>query len=624
VAREVRPAQAGGVRRGAGGAAAGARGRRRARSAAAAGLIAALAAASCKPAENPAGPAGASRAIAQLSAQYWEEHLRANPLEATELGDRRFDDQLPDKSPAGIARERAFLVELRPRVEAVPATALSPVDRVTRALLLGQIDNDVALIDCHLEDWTVDARDGIQVAYLRMPELQPVRTVVEGRALAARWAKIGGDIDQETANLRRGLDAGKVATRAEVERVLGQLDDLLGKADTDWPLRTPAIAPHPDWPVVDRAALASAVDRAIREGIRPAYARYRDFLHDQVLPRARDEAHSGISNVPDGAACYQRLIQVHTSLALPAQEIHRIGMEELSRIRGEIQALGKEALGTDDLGEIQRRLRKDASLDYKSRDEIEAAARGALARSVAAEPRFLGHPPRTPVVVKRIDAFEEKDAPIAYYRSAAVDGSRPGTFYINTYAPTTRPRYETEALTFHESVPGHHIQQATAQELKGLPEFRKHLGVTAFVEGWGMYAERVADELGLYSGPLPRLGRASFEAWRACRLVVDTGMHALGWSRAQAIAFMEANTALTHENVVNEVDRYIAWPGQALAYKLGEREIRRLRADAQQRLGARFDLRAFHDVLLGGGAVSLPVLDQQIDEWVKSGGRPSL
>jgi len=582
--------------------------------------------AACKPAPHAnSASAGAGPELAALAARYWDDHLRADPLEATEIGDRRFDDLLPDETPAAREREKARLTELRARVAVLPPAALAPGDRVTRALLLGQIDSDLSLAACELEEWAVDARDGIQVAYLRLPELQPVRSPAEGRALAARWGKMGAAIDQETANLRRGLADGKVATRAEVQRVLAQLDDLLAKADTDWPLRAPATAPHPDWTPADREALAAAVDQAIGTGIRPAFARYRDFLHDEVLPRARDDAHSGISNVPGGAACYAQLIQVHTSLTMSADEIHHFGLTELERIRGEMKALGKEALGTDDLGEIQRRLRQkqqDPTLDYASRDEIEAAARGALARAVAAEPRFLGHLPRTPVAVKRIDAFEEKDAPIAYYRAAAVDGTRPGTYYVNTYAPTTRPRYETEALTFHESVPGHHIQIATAQELTGIPEFRKHLGVTAFVEGWGLYAERLADELGLYSGALQRLGRSSFEAWRACRLVVDTGIHALGWSRSQAIAFMEANTALTHENVVNEVDRFIAWPGQALAYKLGESEIRQLRATAQAMLGPRFDLRSFHDVLLGGGAVSLPVLRDQIHEWIQAGGPP--
>jgi uncharacterized protein (DUF885 family) len=219
-------------------------------------------------------------------------------------------------------------------------------------------------------------------------------------------------------------------------------------------------------------------------------------------------------------------------------------------------------------------------------------------------------------VVKRIEPYEEKDSTIAYYRQPATDGSRPGTYYVNTYAPETRPRYEAEALAFHESVPGHHVQIAIAQELPGLPEFRRHLGVTAFVEGWALYTERLADEMGLYSSDVDRLGMLSFDAWRASRLVVDTGLHAKGWSRAQAIAFLRDNTALADNNVDNEVDRYIGWPGQALAYKLGQLEIQRLRADAQRRLGARFDVAAFHDALLANGAVSLKVLAGELDRWV--------
>jgi uncharacterized protein (DUF885 family) len=589
-------------------------------SAARGACVALLMAGGCRPL-HPATPAATgtgadAAALASLAATYWDARMEADPLEATETGDHRFDDRLPDLTPAARDREMERLRALRARVEAVPPAALPPGDRVTRSLLLGEIDADLARGACQLDDWSVDARDGFQVAFLRLPELQPVRTPAEGRAMVARWQKMGATIDQETANLRRGLGAGKVATRAEVERVLGQLDDLLAKPDAQWPLRAPAAAPHTDWPAGEQAAFAAGIDAAIAGGARPAFSRQRDALRAEILPRARDEAHSGISNVPDGAACYARLIKVHTSLDLPAEQIHSIGLEELARIRAEMERVGREALGTGSLPEIRKRLRSDPALFFKTRDEIEAAARQTLARAVAAEPRFLGRLPRTPVEVRRIDTFEEKDAPIAYYRPAPIDGTRPGAYYVNTFDPTTRPRYEVEALAFHESVPGHHIQISLAQELTGLPEFRKHLGVTAFVEGWGLYAEGLADELGLYSGSRERLGRLSFEAWRACRLVVDTGVHALGWSRSRAIAFLDDNTVLATNNVVNEVDRYIAWPGQALAYKLGELEIRKLRAEAQQRLGPRFDLRAFHDALLDGGAVSLPVLREQVEAWI--------
>jgi uncharacterized protein (DUF885 family) len=260
---------------------------------------------------------------------------------------------------------------------------------------------------------------------------------------------------------------------------------------------------------------------------------------------------------------------------------------------------------------------------FSTREEIEANARETLRRATAAMPRFLRHLPRTPCVVMRIESHEEKDAPIAYYRPPAADGSRPGSYRVNTYDPTSRPRFESEALAFHESVPGHHVQISLAQEMTGVPEFQKHLGVTAFVEGWGLYAERLADDLGLYSSPLTRMGRLSLEAWRAARLVVDTGIHALGWSRSQAVTFLLANTTSAPNNIENEVDRYIGWPGQALAYKLGELELLKLRAEARTRLGPAFDLGRFHDLVLGSGAVTLTVLRGEVARWSAAGGGSS-
>jgi uncharacterized protein (DUF885 family) len=551
-----------------------------------------------------------------LAAEYWERRLQADPIEATEIGDRRYDDRMPDLAPAALARELELLRALRARVAAVEPASLAPGDRVTRGLLLGQLESDLALGECHLDEWAVDPRDGPQVAFLQLAELQPVTTVAQGRALVARWQKMGPTIDESIANLRRGLAAGKVATHDEIVRVLGQLDELLAQPDAQWVLRAPAAAPHADWPAADRAALASGIDAAIAGGIRPAFQRLRAALRGEILPRARDDGHVGLSNLPGGAACYARLIQVHTSLALSPGEIHQFGLDEVARLRGEIGRLGGQLLRTTDFDAIKRRLRDDPTLFFTSREEIEANARATLARATAAMPRFLARLPRSPCGVKAIGSFEEKDSPIAYYRPPAVDGSRGGAYYVNTSEPTTRPRYQAEALAFHEAIPGHHVQIAIAQELTGLPEFRKHLGVTAFVEGWGLYSERLADELGLYTGQLDRLGMLSFELWRAGRLVVDTGMHAMGWSRQQAIDYLTANSVLAQNNVINEVDRYIGWPAQALAYKIGQREIARLRAEAARRLGPRFDLRAFHDVVLGSGAVSLPVLREQVTSWL--------
>ena len=559
-------------------------------------------------------PATDDSPLSKLAAEYWEGRMQADPIEATLLGDRRYDDRMPDQTPEGHERDIRRLEDLLARVNALPAPAEG--ERVTWGALRGEIESDLALRHCYLHEWSVDPRDGPQVMYLNLANLQAVTTPAQGRALVGRWQKLGPDLDGRIANLRRGLAAGKVATRGGVERVLRQLDDLLAAPNPDWVLMAPGRAPHPDWSDADRAALYDGVAQAVDRAIRPAFQRYRDVLRSEILPKSRPDDAVGLSHVPGGAACYDSLIKVHTSLALPAEEIHRIGLEEVARVRAEMTALGQKLFGPGDLKSVQQKLRSDPALYFRTREEVEQKAEQALRRAEAVMPRWFGHLPRTPCVVKRVEGYEEKDTTIAYYRQPTVDGARPGTYYINTYAPTTRPRYEAEVLAFHESVPGHHTQIALAMEMTGLPEFRKHLGPTAFVEGWALYTERLTDEMGLYSADLDRMGKLSFDAWRASRLVVDTGLHVKGWSRQQAIAFMLDNTALAQNNIENEVDRYIGWPGQALAYKIGQREIFKLRHEAEAALGARFDIRAFHDRVLANGAISLPVLRDQVELWI--------
>lgn len=570
-----------------------------------------------------AGGGVKSPRLAALAKEYWQAHLAARPIDATLLGIPGFDDRMPDESPRGRAHEKETLSSLRERLRATVAPAdLNAIDAVTRGLLAEQLDADLAYADCHLEDWAVDPRDGPQVSYQDLAALQPVRTPADRQALVARWRAMSGTIDQITDNLLSGLAAGKVSARSEVERVARQLDELLARPDGDWPLNAPSSrVPAGTWRAAEREQFQTEVARAIGEGIRPAFARLRTAVRDRILPRARGDNAVGISNVPGGAACYTALARVHTSLLIDPAAVHQLGLDELKRIRGEMEALGPAALGTSDFATIQRRLRgepRDPSMFFSSREQIEATAKQALQRASAAMPRFVHRLPRTPCAVKRIESHVEKDAPVAYYRPPAVDGSRAGGYYVNTYDPASRPRFESEALAFHEAVPGHHVQIALAQEMTGVPEFRKHLGVTAFVEGWGLYAEGLADELGLYSAPLTRMGRLSLEAWRAARLVADTGLHALGWSRAQTVDFFLKNTTTAPNNIETEVDRYIGWPAQALAYKLGELEIRKLRTTAHNRMGSAFDLAAFHDVVLGNGAVTFSVLRDQVDHWSKA------
>jgi uncharacterized protein (DUF885 family) len=433
--------------------------------------------------------------------------------------------------------------------------------------------------------------------------------------MAERWRAIGHYIDENVANLDAGAQAGRVAVKAAVEKVIDEVDSLLKKPDSEWPLLRPLGVEHRDWKESEVKWFKDDLKKSVAESARPGFSRYLDFLREKILPVARPQEKAGVMHIPGGPASYAKLIRVHTSLDISPQELHQTGLGEVARINRAMEGLGSKVFDIADRKETLRRLRTDSSLYFSSRDEVAAKAEEALAKANAAISKWFGRLPKTPCEVVRMEEHEEKHSTIAYYRPPAADGSRPGRYYINTSAPETRPRYEAEALAYHESVPGHHLQIAIAQELLGIPEFRRNSGVTAFIEGWGLYSERLADEMGLYSSDLDRIGILSFDSWRACRLVVDSGMHAMGWTREQAIRFMLENTALAENNIVNEVDRYITWPGQALAYKTGQLEMMKLRQAAERRLGSGFDVKRFHDMLLGEGAVPLPVLRQMLGSY---------
>jgi uncharacterized protein (DUF885 family) len=550
--------------------------------------------------------------LAELAREYWEERMMNEPLSATALGDRRFDDRLPDITPAGRARVKKQYGSVVSRCKEIPESVLSDADRLTRTALLVDASSLLDYYSCDLEDWTVDPLQGLQVELMNVESYQPIRTPSEGLAMVSRWQKIGPFVQQQITNLRLGAGSGKVAVRAGVEKVIDELGDLLGKPDSEWPLLRPLKTEHPDWSPEETRRFREGLTGSVKDSARPGFAKYSEFLKMEILPRARPQEKPGIMHIPGGRDAYAKLIHVHTSLDLTPEEIHGTGLAEVDKINKETENLGEKVFGTRDRKEILRRLRTDSSLYFSSRDEVAEKAEKALARANAAIAKWFGRLPKAPCEVVRMAEHEEKHSTIAYYRPPAADGSRPGRFYINTSAPETRPRYEAEALAYHEAVPGHHLQIAIAQELEGIPEFRKNSGVTAFIEGWGLYSERLGDEMGLYSSDLDRIGILSFDSWRACRLVVDSGMHAMGWTREQAIDFMIENTALAKNNIVNEVDRYITWPGQALAYKTGQLEIMGLRRGAESSLGSKFDVRTFHDALLDNGAVPLQVLRQVI------------
>ncbi len=536
----------------------------------------------------------------QLADDFWNESLEHHPTFATAIGERRFDDRLEDESTEALDAWRGRLDTFDRRLAELGEDA----DPVTRAALEDALIVERFVMDADLSAFNVDPMNGPQVDLLNIPSFQPIRSAAEADALLSRWGAMPAYLDTAIENLRRGAAEGRLGVATLCIKVVGQLDELLARPDADWPLMEPA----EQAPEIRDQLLA-----VIGEEIRPAFVRYRTVIADEIAPHARPDDQPGLSHLPGGSEAYAKLARAYTSLEVDPEEVHAIGLEEIRRIDGEFVELGARLLGTTDLDDTLEALRKDKDLYFKTREEIEEVARASLARANDAIGEWFGRLPKAPCEVVVMPAHEEKHSTIAYYRDPAADGSRPGQFYINTYAPETRPRYEAETLAFHEAVPGHHLQLAIMQELTDLPAFRRFNGSTAYIEGWGLYTERLSEEMGLLSSEIGRFGVLSFDAWRASRLVVDTGMHALGWTRQRAIDFMSTHSALGLNNVENEVDRYISYPGQALAYKLGQLELLRLRAEARERQGDRFDIRRFHDAVLGDGALPLPVLRQVVE-----------
>jgi uncharacterized protein (DUF885 family) len=564
-----------------------------------------------------------SVALRTLADDYWEKFLAAHPLFATRLGDRRFDDRLDDLSHEGREAWAAELEATLARSATIDPGALGARERSTLEMLLDEVAGRLAALRTNVEDWSLNPIDGIQTWIVDLADYQPVATPDDGRRLVARVAGVGPAVDQLIDRLRLGLARGCVACVAPAERVSREVRALAATPAPAWRLAASGHLPRASWEVGERAAFGDALLAAIRDEVIPAFARYADMLEREILPVARPSDRPGLVQVPGGETAYAALVRAHTGLELDPREVHDLGLREIEEIDGEFSDLGARLLGVHGLAPTLSALRSDPELRFRTAEEVFAAARTTLERAEAAVPGWFGRLPRARCEVVAIPDETAPDQTLGYYEWPALDGSRPGRFYINLHAPETRPRYEAEALAFHEAVPGHHLQLAVAEELEDLPAFQRVLGSDAFAEGWGLYTERLADEMGLYATEMGRFGILSFDAWRAARLVVDTGMHALGWTRDQAIAFMRDHTALDDGNIENEVDRYIAWPGQALAYKIGQLEIVRLRARAEERLGDRFDIRAFHDVVLGSGAVGLTTLARIVDDWVEAAMTPA-
>jgi uncharacterized protein (DUF885 family) len=545
--------------------------------------------------------------LQQLADRYWDRRMAASPLYATLLGDHRHDDRLPALDRASLQAERDANAD-----DADTAATLEPgtdAARLTRDLLVDEARRQVVGHDTDLLESPVDPYLGMHSQLLQAAMQTTVTTPEQAEMLLDRYAATPAMFEEVATLNRERTAAGRTPAATSVRRVIAQVEGHLASDVDDDPMlaTTPPDGTAADW----RDRLRTLV----AEVVRPAYAAHLDFVRDEVLPAARDDDHPGLVHVPGGVAAYEALARVHTSLDLDPGEVHRIGVEHAEgTLVEEWRRIGEAALGLSDLEALFERLRSDRSLYYRDADEMVAHAEATVARAWDGVAGWVNVGPKAPCRVLPVPPVLAASMPPAYYQVPAEDGSRPGTYFVNTHDAASRPRWMYEGVAFHEAIPGHHFDRTVAQELTDVPTFRRYAVSTAHVEGWGLYSERLADEMGLYSSDLDRLGMLTADAWRAGRLVVDTGLHHHGWTRQQAIDWLATWTPLPMGVIEQEVDRYIGMPGQALAYKIGQRHIVALRARAEQTLGDAFDVAAFHDALLVEGSLPLPVLTTSVEQ----------
>lgn len=544
----------------------------------------------------------------QLFADEWAYQMEQSPESATVLGHPGFDDRWTDVSPAAVEARRAHAVALVATLRSFDDGDLDETDRVSRDLLVLETQQTLDGARFHDEWQAIDQLQGVQQDPTQIIEAQPASTTEEQQRIVERLRRLPELIDQTIENLRLGLDAGitppQICLRDVPQQVANQL--------ADDPFASPLLLPLAE---VTDEAVRDAAARAFTDGVAPAFARLRAFLVDTYLPGARQTI--ACRDLPDGEARYAYLVGLHTTTDLTPEAIHRIGLDEVARIQAEMGEVASRA-GFDSFAAYALYLRSSPDQHHQSAEALLEGYR-AIGRHIDARlPDLFGRLPKVPYEILAVPSYAEQSQTAAYYLPPASDGSRPGQFFANTYDLPSRYVWEMEALTLHEAVPGHHLQIALAQELDDLPEFRRNTWYTAYGEGWGLYAESLGHELGCYRDPASHFGALVGEIWRAIRLVLDTGLHALGWSRDEAIRYFEDATGRHGDHdVVVEVDRYIVWPGQALGYKIGELKLKELRARATASLGDAFDVRAFHDEVLRHGCLPLNLLETQVDEWVR-------
>jgi uncharacterized protein (DUF885 family) len=558
----------------------------------------------------------ASTEVTRLHAIFdrnWETRLKESPLFATSVGRHEYDDRLPSVTMADLERRQAVRKATLASLAKIDRSKLPQAEQVNYDIFKRQIDESIESFDFGDYEMPINADSGFHSGFSRLPKDMPLATVKDYENYISRLKAWPRYVREQIALMRLGLKSGMTVPRATLEGY----DNSIVAHVVDDPTKSVFWEPFIKFPAAvasDQERLRSEGRDAIMNGAVVGYREFLDFFRNEYLPGAR--ATLAASELPNGRAYYQHKIREFTTLDLTPDEIHKIGLSEVDRISAEMDAVMKQVGFQGDRAAFFEFLRTDPRFYAKTPEELLSRAAWIAKRIDGKLPSLFKTLPRLPYTVEPVPADIAPKYTSGRYVGAPQGSTRPGIYWVNTYMLQSRPLYNLEALTLHEAVPGHHLQIALSRELTGLPNFRRFSYISAFGEGWGLYCEWLGLEAGFYTDPYSNFGRLTYEMWRACRLVVDTGIHSMGWTRQQAIDYMATRTALPLHEVETEVDRYISWPGQALAYKLGELKIKELRKRAEQALGPRFDLREFHDVVLGSGAVPLSVLESNVDRWI--------
>jgi len=559
------------------------------------------------------------KTLNQIFADYWEDRLTHSPEFASTLADKRFNDRISDYSVKAyneaLARGQAILL----RLAEIDAAGLTDQEKVSRDLLLRRLTEDQEAAEFKEWEMPINQREGIYTTYPQLAASLSFTTVKDYDDWIARLHLIPKAFDQVTANMAIGIEDHRVPPKYLLEKALEQVKSMASQKPEDSPLALPLKSFPANIKPLDQERIRKEMLDSIGNEVLPAYMRFARFLEVTYVPAGRTDP--GIDSLSDGAKYYQYLIRRRTTTDLTADQIHQIGLDEVKRDEAEMLAIAQK-LGFQDLKSFNASLKTNPKLHPASREALLAAVNGYLTPMQARLPKLFGVLPKAKFEVVPVPDYLEKTAAPAYYEGGAPDGSRPGRLFIDTYNATDRNLYQMEDLAYHEGLPGHHLQISIAQELQDIPAFRKYGGYTAYVEGWGLYSERLGKDVGLYQDPYSDYGRLEGDIWRAIRLVVDTGVHSKHWTRDQMVQYFHDHSSIDDTSIQSEVDRYIGWPGQALAYKIGQLKILELRDRAKKALGDKFDLRAFHDQVLDSGALPLDVLSDRIDAWIATQETP--